>query len=327
MNELDAKDHKILYHLYLDSRQSLNSLCDKVGMSKSSVFYRLNRLEEMKIILGYPTVINVFKLGFSIYQLNISLQFASPAKEEEIINHFCSYDYSWNTATTKGKFDLYEAILVKDVDEFYSFYEKTLKKFRYYFKDIVLSQLFETFSYEHSILTKDSKPNKKMEYQLRSGKDLIDIDTIDYNILSCLSMNSRIPTVDIAKKLNISSATVIAHIKKLKKSNIILKYSINIDTNKLGYKTFIVRLSLRDYEQKNKIIAYLSHNPFIWEIRKAIGNCDIEIVFFSTNFEHFHQMMKTLRNTFPDDINDYDYLYVTKYHRLNVIPQNVNSYD
>jgi Lrp/AsnC family transcriptional regulator for asnA, asnC and gidA len=293
-----------------------------VGMSKSSVFYRLNRLEEMGIILGYPTIVNVFKLGFSIYQFNISMQFVSPAKEEEIIDYFSSYDYSWNTATTKGKYDLLEAVLVRNPNEFYSFYEKTLKKYRYYFKDILLSQLFETFSYEHSILSSTkATPNIKKDYELRSGEKSVDIDPIDYKILCLLSTNSRMPTIEIANKLDISSATVITHIKKLIRSKVILKYSINIDTTKLGYKTFIVRISLRDYKKKNKIIDHLSLNPFIWEIRKAIGNCDIEVVFFSTNFEHFHQMMKTLRTTFPDDISDYDYLYVTKYHRLNALPQ------
>jgi len=324
MNELDAKDHKILYYLYLNSRQSSRSICEKVGLSKSSFFYRLNRLESLGVILGYPTIINVFKLGFSIYQFNISIRFVSPSKEEEIIDYFSNYEYSWNTANTKGRYDILESVLVKNPNDFYSFYEKTLQKYRYYFKDILLSQIFETYSYEHSILSDSavSQHNKK-EYELRSGETSVEITPIDYKILSLLSSNSRIPTIEIAKKLDISSATIISHINKLIKSKIILKYSINIDTMKLGYKTFIVRISLQDYKRKDNIIDYLSHNPFIWEIRKAIGNYDIEVVFFSTNFEHFHQMMKTLQSIFPDDIIDYEYLYVTKYHRLNSLPQHL----
>ena len=38
MIKIDSKDKKILYHLTLDSRQSLKTIGKKVGISKSSVF-------------------------------------------------------------------------------------------------------------------------------------------------------------------------------------------------------------------------------------------------------------------------------------------------
>ena len=47
---LDVKDKKILYHLNLDCRQSMNSLSKKIGLAKEVIAYRIKRLEEKGII-------------------------------------------------------------------------------------------------------------------------------------------------------------------------------------------------------------------------------------------------------------------------------------
>ena len=50
MKELDSKDHRILYNLFLNSRQSLSSIGKKVGLPKNVVKYRIDRLIENGII-------------------------------------------------------------------------------------------------------------------------------------------------------------------------------------------------------------------------------------------------------------------------------------
>jgi DNA-binding Lrp family transcriptional regulator len=118
-----------------------------------------------------------------------------------------------------------------------------------------------------------------------------------------------------------TSTTIINRINKLVNLGIIQRYSITIDTNKLGFKPFNVNLSLRNYDKKNYIISYLSNIPFIWEIHKAVGGCDLELSVFTLNFEHFHKLMEDIRNKFPEDIVNYDYLYVTKIHKTNFLPE------
>jgi len=80
-----------------------------------------------------------------------------------------------------------------------------------------------------------------------------------------------------------TSTTIINRINKLVKLGIIQRYSITIDTNKLGFKPFNVNLSLRNYDKKNHIISYLSNIPFIQEIHKSIGGCDLELSVFTLN--------------------------------------------
>ena len=323
MKELDSKDHKILYHLYLNSRQSLPTLGKKVGLQKSLLNYRMKRLEKLGIIQNFNAMIDVFKLGYSVYRLNLVLQYVSPEKEKEIIDYFVKHKYTWKIASTKGRYDIIVTILVKNPQHFYQFYEKTLRQYRYYFKEIFFSQLFETFGYKRAILFNEIAPSTGRAYELRNDGQIVNIDQIDNKILHLLSLNTRMPSVEIAKRINTSSTTVINRITKLVKSGVIQRYSITIDTNKLGFKAFIVNLSLRNYDKKNQIISHLSNNPFIWEIHKAIGGCDLEITLFTANFEHFHKLMEDLRNKFPEDITNYDYLYVTNVYKSNFLPDQI----
>lgn len=321
MQNLDSKDYKILYHLFLNSRESLSSIGRKVGLPKTVVKYRIDRLVSENIIQNFNAMIDVFKLGYSVYRLNFVFQYASPEKEKEIIEYFKNYENTWSASSAKGRYDFTATILVKNPSDFYSFYEDTLKLFRYYFKEIDFSQLYEKFGYKHATLFTELPHSDEKAYEYRYTGQIVDIDDVDYQILCILAKNARIPSIDIAKQINMTSTTIINRINKLVNLGIIQRYSITIDTNKLGFKPFNVNLSLRNYDKKNYIISYLSNIPFIWEIHKAVGGCDLELSVFTLNFEHFHKLMEDIRNKFPDDITSYDYLYVTKIHKTNFLPE------
>lgn len=321
MQDLDSKDHKIIYNLFLNSRDSFSAIGKKVGLPKTVVKYRIDRLVKEKIIQNFNAMIDVFKLGYTVYRLNFIFQYASPEKENEIINYFKNYKNTWSASSAKGRYDFTTTILIKNQNEFYSFYEETLIRYRYFLKEINFSQLYEKFGYKHGMLFSESNHTDEKAYEYRFTGQTVDIDKVDYKILSLLSINSRTPSIDIAKKINITSTTVLNRIKKLIELGIIQRYSVTIDMNKLGYKTFNVNLSLRNYDKKKYIIRYLSNIPFIWEVHKAVGGCDLELSVFTLNFEHFHKLMEDIRNKFPEDITNYDYLYVTKIHKTNFLPE------
>jgi Lrp/AsnC family transcriptional regulator for asnA, asnC and gidA len=323
MQDLDSKDYKILYHLFLNSRESLSMIGKKVGLPKTVVKYRIDRLVNENIIQNFSTMIDIFKLGYIVYRLNFVFQYASPEKENEIINYFINYNNTWSASSSKGRYDFTTTILVRNPNEFYAFYEETLKRYRYYLKEIDFSQLYEKFGYKHATLFTELPPTDEKAYEYKYTGQIVEIDSVDYQILYLLAKNSRIPSIEIAKKNKMTSTTIINRINKLVKLGIIQRYSITIDTNKLGYKPFNVNLSLRNYDKKNHIISYLNNIPFIHEIHKSIGGCDLEITLYATNFEHFYRVMEDLRKKFPDDIANYDYLYVTEVFKSNVLPERV----
>ena len=60
------------------------------------------------------------------------------------------------------------------------------------------------------------------------------MDKLDLSIIEALSKNSRMPFMQIAKRLKVSESTIRKRVSNLEKKDIIKKYSLVVDTNKLG---------------------------------------------------------------------------------------------
>ena len=66
------------------------------------------------------------------------------------------------------------------------------------------------------------------------------MDMIDNNILESLKQNGREKASEISKKVHLSMPAVSERIKKLEDKNIIKKYTIKINREKIGYKLLVV---------------------------------------------------------------------------------------
>ena len=97
MENINLKDRKILYHLDLNSRQSLSQLGKRVGLPKNVVAYRMKGLIENGIIRNFFTVINPFKLGYTSFGFYLVLQYATSKIKQEIIDFFYNNFYSRGT--------------------------------------------------------------------------------------------------------------------------------------------------------------------------------------------------------------------------------------
>ena len=60
---LDNIDRMILNELQQDDRISTTELAKKLGIAKSTLTYRIKRLEDEKIITGYRAIVDPTKLG------------------------------------------------------------------------------------------------------------------------------------------------------------------------------------------------------------------------------------------------------------------------
>ena len=60
------------------------------------------------------------------------------------------------------------------------------------------------------------------------------MDKLDLNIVELLLKNSRTPFVQIAKKLKVSESTIRKRVSNLENNVVIKKYSLVVDTGKIG---------------------------------------------------------------------------------------------
>ncbi len=63
------------------------------------------------------------------------------------------------------------------------------------------------------------------------------MDKLDISIIESLSKNSRTPFMQIARKLKVSESTIRKRVSNLENKGIIKKYSLVVDTNRLGFES------------------------------------------------------------------------------------------
>jgi len=318
MTKIDLKDRKILYHLDLDSRQPLSRIGKKVGLPKSVVSYRINRLKEQGVIKNFYTVIDLHKLGFNILRFYFNYQYLTPGIKKEIIDYFKKFKYSGIIHSVEGSYDLVTYMYVKNLNEFCSDWEKILTRYRDYFENQKLSIYYMENMYNSACLLEEKTPRKRVD--AHEGKKIVDVDEIDLKILKFLSPNARIPAADIAKKLNVSTVTIANRIKSLIDKKVIQWFRIDIDFTKLGYRWYKVDITLKDLKKTKQIISYLENNPNFIGVDRTLGYADLEIEFYLENISDIHKIMEDLSNKFLDTIRNYTYVYVIKTHKYEYLP-------
>lgn len=308
MEQLDLKDRKILYHLDINSRQSFSKIGKKVGLHKDVVAYRVKKLIENGIIENFRIIINSSKLDYITYRFYIVFQYANPEIKKEIIDFFVESDYTNGVLALEGTYDLLVFLRAKNLPQIYSFWEKTLGKYRDYFADIVFSIYYQEHYYDLAFLL-DDKPQRDI-VRIGQKEDIVEIDALDRDILNLLSYDARMPTVDIANKLNSSVSTVNNRIKRLEKTGVIREFTVSIDFPKLGFHLYKVNLSLRAKANYSSIIKYVESIPNFFAIDKSLGFVDLELEFYLKDSNHLKKIMEDIEQKYPNDIKYYSYFKV-----------------
>src|ERR1700677_2858000 len=82
---LDSADRKILSALHLNGRLTINELAEKVGLSPSPCWTRVNRLEASGTIERYAAIIDQAAIGFhDIVFVEITLE----KHDEKVLERF-----------------------------------------------------------------------------------------------------------------------------------------------------------------------------------------------------------------------------------------------
>ncbi len=319
---LDLKDRKILYELDVNARRSASEIGRKVGLSKQVVTYRINKLIEQGIIQKFYAVLDTSKLGFTTYKIFLRLQNTDIPKQEEIINYLKSHERIQFFASTDGMFDLIFNILTKNIVELYSFIRKFENRFGNYLaeKEMIIMVFSSFFFRDYFIHKKPTQIRKPMFF----GSEAIPvkIDDIDKRILSIIGIDSRIPLVNIAKKVALSADAVGMRIRKLEKAQIIQNYILLPNTSLLQQTSYKIMFALRNLtEEKEKtFFEYARRQPNIWFHSKSLGRWDLEINMDVNDAEEFRNIMMEIKLQFSDIIKEYNTLQISKVHKFNFYP-------
>ncbi len=322
MDRLDIADRRILYQLDLNSRQSLTQIGKKVRLKKHVVSYRIKRMQEDGIITEFWTQIDSYKLGYIVFRFYLVYQYMTPEIESDLIAFLVKDKRTWVVESIIGKYDLGVFLWVRNIRDFYQFWERLLDRFGDYFAEKIFSIYVQGLSYPCSYLLGEEFVEKDREKgEITGGGSEVKVDEYDLRLLNLVALDARMSLVAMAKELGCSTQMVTSRLKRLRQQNVIQSFRVGYDLAKLGLKPFKVDVQLQEHTQRKEIIEYIKHHPHLVFIGTSAGVSDLELEFDFADSDDIHRVMKDIKERFPQAVRKYDYFIVGEVHKLRFLPE------
>jgi DNA-binding Lrp family transcriptional regulator len=123
------------------------------------------------------------------------------------------------------------------------------------------------------------------------------IDDVDLQIVEKLAEDGRIPFQRIAKNLQTSTDTIIKRYNKLRNRQVV-KVSIQIDPNKIGYQSILdFNIALASPSNSSNSIEALARIPDIITVTKTSGEFDLQLTAMVRNIEQMYEIQNEISNT------------------------------
>lgn len=134
----------------------------------------------------------------------------------------------------------------------------------------------------------------------RFSINLIPMDALDQKIINSLAQDARIPLTQIAKELDVATATVHARVKRLREDGVIRGSRILLDWSKVELPVAaIISLGLGTAESLAAVAEQLRAIPYIVSCFAVTGEFDLQVVVRAHSSEHLGQVLEDIRHIAP----------------------------
>ncbi|HSW74611.1 MAG TPA: Lrp/AsnC family transcriptional regulator [Candidatus Saccharimonadales bacterium] len=301
---LDQLDRKILQILETDARQSKIKIAEQLGVSKTQVTYRVNRLEKNGIIKGYKYISNQAVLGLLSFGLLIRFQSLFLEEQTQILNRMqMSKKFNW-VAATNGHWDAIAVAIDNDVhsfnrrlDGFFARYGTHIKEYNFY------------IDYEGSISGLNylyKEPYSRAVAYQNSGSSII-LSDLELQVYHKLQYNPQLSLLSIAKQLDKTYDTIKAKYQALVAKGILLRPAPVINHELLGYTDTICMYNIApNPERITKLLEFCVENPSIVRYSRCHGHFNFILNIHSRDSKHLKETIGIINKRFSDIIISYD---------------------
>ena len=317
---LNKVDRKILYELDVNARQPLNSIAKKLRINKDTLKYRIKRMEEEKIILGYQAFVNHGKLGFFGTRFNLKLQNTTPEIEEDIIKTIKENPKVGFFVSVEGSVDYSIWVVTKSIQELNEFWQNLQEKFQLYLQEVKIGIYTKIDHYPRTSLI--DKKNNTISFPFYTIDSPEKIENVELKLLKLISRNARLSIIELARQLNITPKTAASKIKNLEKRGIISGYSIILNVEKLGYQYYKLHIDLQNTTPQllRKWNQFLLMHPYVAYRDYVIGGNSTEIEIQLPGEKELREFIDEMKREFSPIIRQHEVLYFYKEHKLLSMP-------
>ena len=317
--KLDRKDQKILYELYKNARVPISLIAKKIGLSKDTIKYRIQRMEKNGLILGYTTIVNLNSIGFHWNILLLQTKFENSEQETKFIDFLQSSKNVVKVMKCSGKWDYQIDVAYSSMLELNEIIKK-IKESTLLFDFSVLNCLKE-IKYAHIPPIFFTDLNQEMVLapvgRVDETKEKIEIDDIDLHLIKSLVKNSRTSLLHLSKRVHLSPDATNNRIKRLEKNGVLRGYMLVVNTALLYDEHWI-------FIQTNKLpptlLAYLKQHQNIQTIYEIGYEYDLFFWISATTIGEYEVILSEIKHKFSDSIIKIDTMLALREYKYTEFP-------
>lgn len=271
----------------------------------------INITPKIRVINAF---IDVSKLGIKSTLILLKTR-ATQSEREKYLTKISNKSEVYSLVEIIGEFDLAIGIYSKSEDEKNKILDDLLDES--FIKDFEICEILTRFpkmNYTEEMFTKlplEKYPKTKN----------LEVDSKDLIILSELSKNCRISSVDLAEKIKLSRGTINYRIRKLIESGIIAKFQPTVNFFMLETEFYFLRFKLSKPSEREKIKEYLSQTQRANTILESDGTHQIMAFLQFKNNSEFREFEEKLLEKFRNSIQDYSLNLAKSQYKLEWFPK------
>lgn len=316
--KLDVKNKKILSLLVRNARTPLNRIAKRVQLSRDAVAYRIRRLQQQGVIVGYTPIIDYKKLGFYTFHLFLLVSEESEEKRNELISYLTGHRNVVRVLEFNDRWDFEVALVARSIEDFNDFLRQLDEKF----SGVILEEdkltVLERYSssYLPDIFYEEEKPKQKAA---------VEIDEKDLAILKSLAADAKKPYYDIGTELGIDADTVHNRVRKMLEGGVIKNFTAVVDISLLNYSFYVFISTMRTLNSSDevKLQDIVATNKNVLEILKTLGDYDVLTYVAVENPFMLHKAIKEIKHRFSHTIKNYLTLVAYREHVFKPVPEAV----
>lgn len=301
---LDTLDRKILEELEDDARQSVHTLAKKIGMKRTTVNYRLNRLKSAGI-LKIACVGNPELLGYQfLIVIGINVH---PGKVNDVTKKLTPLSEITVVTLTAGRYNIMAWALLRDRLSLANLISEQLTKI----SGILSFDLMHSYQW-----VRDSWRYFRPQVDtIRKPLKYLPSD-IDLSIVNAMEKNPRQTIATLAKTVGCSKSDAKTRLEKLLSDGVI-RFASVVDPKALGYEISVIILIKSQAAELHEVANELSMQSNSRHVSLITGHWQI---FVAAQFKDSEQMHEFISNTlFPiPGVLEFEVIHIVKIMKFSL---------
>ena len=321
--KLDLIDQKILVVLLQNGRISLTELAKLIKQNYPTVRNRVNKLIENGVIKNFYPVIQYRGIG-ARYSMSIYLKIKNITTEEkkDILKKLCKYPLFIEVFELEGRWNISILLVGNYIKEAHLAIEHIQDLCGDYLSDLIVMRtatvhnINRPYFSDKKINIKNSKTgyyNLFLKKPFRHIMGPSSLNQKDIQMIDYIKLNGRAGLDELSKSLKVHSTLIDYKFKKFISDRLIKKFTIDLDSSKLGYEEYLLFLNFRgNKDKKEELIQEMSLIKEPHHYFEYLNYWELVITFCVKDRSELYELFSEIQDKYKECIKDHEILFLAK---------------